>query len=136
MIDLKFNPTVKDLRVFAGLQVVFFALVAWLLYRRGGTADTCGVIVGVSAVAGVTGVLVPSLIRPVYRLWMIAVFPIGWVISYAAVAIVFYLVITPIGLIMRMAGCDPLTRTFELEQKTYWVEHVPERDSSRYFRQF
>ena len=60
------------------------------------------------AAAGLVGVLRPGFLRPVYVLWMALAFPIGWTVSHLLLLIVYYLVLTPIGLLMRLFGYDPL----------------------------
>ena len=74
----------------------------------------------VTVVAGSVGVLGAILIwaRPdwgsrIYGSWMSAVEPIGWTISQLILGVVYYLVITPIGLIMRLGGYDPMKRRLD-----------------------
>ena len=62
--------------------------------------------------------------------------PIGWTVSHVVVSIVFYLVMTPIGLIMRMVGHDPMCRHLDPNASSYWMAYNPKADSARYFRQF
>ena len=45
-------------------------------------------------------------------------------------------VLTPIGLVMRWSGRDPMRRRFEREAKSYWVVRKRDEEPSRYFRQF
>jgi hypothetical protein len=45
-------------------------------------------------------------------------------------------VITPVGLIFRLLGKDPLTRRFDPRASTYWVKHEEPGNVERYFRQF
>jgi hypothetical protein len=68
--------------------------------------------------------------------WMYLAFPIGWTVSHVLLAVTYYLVLTPIGLIMRAVGRDPMRRRLDPEAKSYWIEHRPDRDPSRYFRQY
>ena len=63
-------------------------------------------------------------------------YPIGWIISHALLAIVYYLVITPIGLGMRLFGRDPLQRELHRSAKTYWTPRSTIKDTARYFQQF
>ena len=67
---------------------------------------------------------------------MYAAFPIGWTVSHAILALLYYGILTPIGLIMRLIGYDPLSRRLRSEDRTYWEEYSPEGDRKRYFRQF
>jgi hypothetical protein len=137
MIELNLNPSRKDLRIFAALQVPFFALVSFLLSRNGTIgSETVWWIIGTSAAVGVVGVLWPAAIRWIYVGWTAAVFPIGWVMSYVMLGGVFYLVVTPIGLIMRICGRDPMQRKFDPQAKTYWQPREKAKPTNRYFRQF
>ena len=62
--------------------------------------------------------------------------PIGWVVSHVLMAIAFYGVITPIGLLLRLAGRDLLEQRLDREAKSYWQPRRPVTDRRRYFRQF
>ena len=58
------------------------------------------------------------------------------VVSYTVLAMVFYLVLTPIGLLMRLVGYDPMSRRFDKDAASYWVPREGSRKVGRYFRQF
>jgi hypothetical protein len=91
---------------------------------------------GLAAVVFVVGLVAPAVMRPIFVGWMVAAYPIGWTVSHAILAVTFYLVLTPIGLVLRLMGHDPLRRSFDPSAETYWVPHNPGGDPSRYFRQF
>jgi hypothetical protein len=137
MIELNLNPPKKDLKLFAALQVIFFSVISWMVYRRTGSfTPGPAIIVAVSAVVGTIGWLVPSAIRWIYAVWMIAVFPIGWVVSHIVMAIAWYCVITPIALILRSKGHDALQQSIDPNAETYWTTREQQPDSKRYFQQF
>jgi Saxitoxin biosynthesis operon protein SxtJ len=71
-----------------------------------------------------------------YSGWMLAAFPVGWTISHVILGITYFLVLTPIGLIMRMMGRDPMQRALDRSAKTYWIKHETPTDAFRYFQQF
>jgi len=58
------------------------------------------------------------------------------VVSHLMVAIVFYLLISPLGIVMRFAGRDELRRSFDDECESYWTPRKEPEDNERYFRQF
>ena len=72
----------------------------------------------------------------VYFAWVTSAHPIGWTVSHLLLAFVYFVVLTPIGLAMRLAGRDPLQRQIDPEAKSYWVERKRKTDSNQYFRQF
>lgn len=78
----------------------------------------------------------PSFGRKLHDGWIDAASPIGWTVTHVVLAIVYYLVLTPIGLLMRIAGRDPMRRKIDPRAATYWIERKNPIDSRRYFRQF
>ena len=74
--------------------------------------------------------------RRFYVGWMLAAVPIGWSLSHLVLGAVYYLVLTPIGLIMRLTGYDPMRRRYDRSATTYWIERKTQTDPSRHFRQF
>ena len=80
--------------------------------------------------------MAPPVRRWIYVGWIYAAFPIGWTVSHVLIAGIYYLLITPIGLIIRATGRDPLLRKFDRSAPTYWTPHPPPGDVKRYFRQY
>lgn len=136
IVEINWNPSRKELRVFAVLQLVFFSVVAAIVFRRTGSLAVAGALWAVSLAAAAVGCWHPPWIRPFYVGWMAAVMPIGVVVSYAVLAIVWYLVITPVGLIMRLCGRDPMQRRWEPQAKTYWIPRPGAPPIDRYFRPY
>lgn len=88
-----------------------------------------------AAIAG--GAFIASTLgQRIYDVWMTAAVPIGWSFSMLILGTVYYLVLTPVGLLMRLLGYDPMHRRFDRGASTYWIRHEPASDSQRYFRQF
>ena len=54
----------------------------------------------------------------------------------ALLAAIYYLVITPIGVIMRVCGYDPMQRRYDRNAKTYWKRRENQDDTKRYFKQY
>ena len=68
------------------------------------------VLAGLALVVGLLGLVAPRLIRPIYVGWMIAAFPIGWVMSHVVQALILYGLFTPVALVFRLIGRDALYR--------------------------
>ena len=92
-------------------------------------------IMASGAVLCVAYYAVAPLRLPMYLGWMRLVFPIGWVVSHLLFGVIYFLVLTPIGLTLRLIGHDPLRRHRPPSAVSYWTEH-PVADQDRYFRQF
>ncbi len=136
MIEINWNPSRKELWVFSALWLLFFGVVAGLVYARTGSATAAGTIGGVALLVDLVGLCFPRFLRIVYVGWMLAVFPLGWVISHLAIAVVYYLVLTPMGLALRLWGRDALGRSWDRTADSYWQPHEDPNDPERYFRQF
>ena len=136
-IPINWNPSRRDLRWFAGLLIVFCAAVAGLWWRRTGGTTGPTILVAVGTLLGSLGLANPAAIRWLYVGWMTAVWPIGWVVSHVLLAAIFWGVITPIGLLLRLTGRDPMCKDFDRSAHSYWIARPPEpSDTRRYFRQF
>src|SRR4051812_7839395 len=139
MLNINRDPSPRDLRIFAGLLPVFFGIAGALRWYAG--SPRTAQVLWVAAIALAVIVLVfPQARRKLYVGWMVVLFPVAWVISHLILALIFFLVATPIALIMRAAGRDPMKRSFDRAAPSYWTPR-PSRgerksDAARYFRQF
>jgi hypothetical protein len=134
MLEVNWNPGRKELRQFAGLWIVFFGgVAAWMLYRYGPGAWPTGV--GCMALVGAPGLVFPGIMKPIYIGWMAAAFPVGWTISHLLLGVIFYGLLTPIGLAIRIFGSDPMHRRSDPEAKSYWTDHA-QSETGRYFRTY
>jgi len=136
MIEINKNPSPRELRWFGVGLLAFAALVSALISWRTNSTTGPRYVLAIGALVALVYYAVPPLRRSMYLAWMYAAFPIGWVVSHAVLAAVYYLVVTPIGLAMRVVGRDPLNRQFDRSAPTYWIPHDPGTDVKRYFRQF
>jgi hypothetical protein len=96
-----------------------FLLLAMFLWWRGktGFAPWLGGLGGLLAVAGL---LIPGHLGPIYRAWMGLALALSKVTTPIFMGIVFYLVITPIGVLMRLVGRQPLKHAGK--GGGFWVE--------------
>jgi hypothetical protein len=134
-LDINWDPGRRELKQFALLWLGFFFLVGVYCLAVADSAAAAAVLWAVAA-AGIAGYLRPGLLRPVYLLWMALAYPIGWTVSHVLLLAVYYLVVSPIGWIMRLVGYDPLDRRFDQSVESYWTPHDPSAEAARYFKQF
>ena len=136
LVSINWNPDRKTLAEFSEFGMFFLGMVAApMAYFKG--QPTVAAAFWIAAVAGrVVGITKPDWLKPVFVGLMVATWPIGWVVSHLALGLLFYGVITPIGLVMRFMGRDPMTRRFDRSAATYWETYNPDRGVSRYLRQF
>lgn len=129
LLELQRDPTPRQLRQFAAsLAVLAVAAACW---REMWIWQAVVVSLGVVAVSWCW----PRMVRPVFVAVSLVSFPIGLVLSELLLLAVFFLVFTPIGLLMRLAGRDPLTRQFDRQASSYWTAKRQPPDAASYFRQ-
>ncbi|MCP4201754.1 MAG: hypothetical protein GY769_07460 [bacterium] len=136
LIELNLYPARRDLRWFGLIVLLCFLTIGGLVYWR---TESLRLPVGLwAAGALLSGIYyaVEPLRVPIYRAWMLLVFPIGWTVSHLVLALIYYLLFTPIGLLMRLFGRDPMHRRWNSKTPTYWIDRQETSNLERYFRQF
>ena len=136
MMPFPTNPDRRTLGQFSEAWMFAFGMVAApLMLWRG--QPNLAVAAWVAAIVGrAVGLVRPELLRYVFVGLTALTWPIGWVVSNLMLAIVYYGVITPIGLIRRRGGRDPLGRKLDPSAASHWAEVRPNMRPDRYFRQF
>lgn len=136
-IKINWNPTDKDLRNFGRIAITASLLVAILLYAIKGLAlKWCAIIIGVGFFIFLCSILSKNFTRWIYLGLTLITFPIGMVVSFVLLAVFYYLLITPVGLIFRLTGRDILQRKFDASAESYWHPRRPAGNIKRYFNQF
>jgi hypothetical protein len=110
-------------RSFGIVFAVVFLIIALLPLLHAGAVRWWSV--GVSAAFAVVALTIPSILAVPNRLWMKFGLLLAKIVSPIALGILFYLVFTPIGLVMRMAGKDPLRLKADPNAKSYWIDREP-----------
>jgi hypothetical protein len=67
----------------------------------------------------------PGLLAPLNRLWLKFGLLLNRIVSPVVMALLFYLVITPLALIMRTLGKDPLRLKYDAKVSSYWILRAP-----------
>jgi len=134
--DIPFAPKPKLLRQFAGAWLVFFlAMGAHQYFGKGRHQLGCGLAV-MALVIGVAGLLRPALVRWIFVGWMVLAFPIGWAISLVMLALMYYLLLSPVAFVFRLAGRDALLRKPAPGRSSFWIKKETPQDVRSYFRQY
>jgi len=81
--------------------------------------------VGLGTLLAATGLAAPGLLREPYRGWMFVGHVLGWINTRIILGVLFYGLITPMGLFMKLTGRDPMRRGFDPEATTYRVTRPP-----------
>ena len=134
--DVTREPKPKVVRQFGAVcLLVFGGLGLWQVLGRGRpTPGWTLVAIGVGCL--VLGWVAPRLFRWVYTAAMVVAFPIGFVVSQAMLAVLFFSVFLPIGLILRLRGWDAMARRRRPAGVGYWEPKVLPVQPARYLRQY
>ena len=76
----------------------------------------------VSLIFLILGLLNSAILSPLNKLWFKFGIILGKIVSPLVMGIIFFLVVTPIGLLMKIFKKDLLNLTFNDKKKTYWIE--------------
>ncbi len=136
LIEIEHHPTRRQLATFSVIWLLFFGAAALWAARH--TASwfapaACGIV---AVFVPVVGSMMPEFLRRVYVGLAYAALPIGLVVSFVILAVIYYGVLTPIGLLMRLLGHDPLSRRFDPDSPSYWSDREQHDQLEQYFRQF
>jgi len=136
LLRINKNPSRKQLNMFGLIWLIFFGVVGFVALWKTGSMALSAAIWSLAVLVPVCGWSSPRFMRLVYLGMSYAALPIGLVVSHVALAVIYYLVITPIGVFMRLFGYDPLKRHFDPDAASYWRKRPSADGSERYFRQF
>ncbi len=124
----------RELRQFGFLIGSILVLIGlWLTISQG--VGILSVVIGLGASLIVLGWLHPPALRYVYRGWMAVGHVLGSINTRIILGLVFYGLITPMGLAMRVMGKDFMRRSSQPEAASYRVPRAA-RPASHLRRQF
>ena len=131
------SASVKQIRQF-GLLVglVLVSVGSWQLYRQ--IYPIVRIVlwsIGGFLFAG--GLLWPQILKPLYVFWMLLAHMLSWVNTRIILGVIFYLIFTPIALVMRIAQRDGLQKKINKNASSYWTQRTaPENIKEHFERQF
>jgi len=130
----KLDPDRTELRKFAlifGGALVAFGGLAW--YRGSELATWLGVP---GATVILVGLALPQALRWLFFVWMAIGLVLGTIVTGIILTIIFLIAVTPIGLVMRLSGRDPMHRKLDPGARSYWIPKSPNTDRGRLEKYF
>lgn len=128
MSDFKANTEVEmgsDRSFGFVIAAVLIVISLWPLIFHGGPPRLWPIIPAVPLAA--LAAIYPKALSPLNRLWFHFGNLLGKIITPIVMGIIFFLTVTPIGLIRRIRHPDPLKQRFEPTQETYWIDRTDEK---------
>ena len=98
---------------------IFGVIGLWPAIVRGQNVRSWMVALAVALV--LPALVAPRALAPAHRAWMALGGALGWVNTRLILGLIFFGVVTPTGLVLRLAGRDPMRRAFDPDARTYRV---------------
>ena len=137
LIEINRHPTDKELRDFGVISLIATFIISLLLYLLKGLEIRWALLVFVVGfIIFLCSLTSAKLTRIIYLALTMLTAPIGLAVSFTLMAVFYFLLLTPIGLLFRLIGRDLLGRKFDPDAKSYWRPHKSHNDPERYFHQF
>jgi multisubunit Na+/H+ antiporter MnhG subunit len=132
----KKEVTKKQLRTFGIALSAFLGGIGLVHFLKGHTPKNLW-FWGAAGIVFLTTLSVPILIKPIYRVALFIAHILGWINTRIILGLIYYLLFTPVSLIMKLIGRDALNRKFEKEAKSYWnIRDRTPKPKEQYLRQF
>ena len=137
LIEINTNPPENHLKIFGRyLFPVFTLLLSFVLSKWGVGRTGITICLSIGVLVMMIGWTNYKLVRYIMIGLMVRSLPIALTVSYLALFIAYYVVITPTGLIMRVFGKDLLSVRIDEQSESYWIDHSGTPEPQQYFRQF
>ena len=108
----------KDLRNFGiTIGIVLLLIAGFLFFKEKELFQTFLYIAGAFVVIGL---ILPTILKPIYLIWMTFAVIIGWIMTRVILSLFYYTIITSIGVIMRTFGKDFIDKTKVIYTDSYW----------------
>jgi hypothetical protein len=136
IVEINKDPTQRDLNWFELLLHLLLLGLGAYLYLVKELWLAAAVVAGLPVVLFLLFRAIAPARRWVYLGWIYATFPIGFVISWTMFIVLYFVILTPIGLLRRGLGRAALSKSFDRSRESYW-QPIKQGDSvKRYFKQF
>lgn len=125
----------KELKKFGIILSVILSLIGTISLYRGNLYPAISLYI-LSLFAVILVLTNPVLLWPVHSILLFISHIIGWINTRLLLGIIFYLVFSPIGLVLRIFRKDLLDRKFNSDKDSYWIPREGDVDPKRCERQF
>ncbi len=119
----------RELRTFALVVAApLSAIGGWLLWKG---RPSGYVFLGAAGLLLALAAAAPGMLAPVERVWMKAAGVMSVVMTYVILTLTYFLVIAPVGLLVRLTGKDLLQLRWEKSRASYWEPVEPDGPATR-----
>ena len=108
----------KDLKSFGVTIGIILLLIAGFLFYK--DKESFQIFLYIAGAFIGFGSIIPIILKPIYIVWMVFAVILGWFMTRVILSLLFYVIITPIGLVLRIFGKDFLDLKKQAVQRSYW----------------
>lgn len=117
----------KKINSFIFVMLAAIAVI-WYFWSPAQAAVYFAIIAGTYLFVGL---IFYKIVYPFYFLWMGLAFVLGWFMSRFLLALIYYLILTPIGLILKVSGKVLLEKSFDEDADSYWIRKTNKIDYTK-----
>jgi len=125
----------SDLRKFGIIVGIVLLIIAGFFFLK--EKESFQLFLTIGTVLFVTGIVIPFTLKPIYWVWMVFSTILGWFMTRVILSLLFYVILTPIGLIARSFGKQFLNLKMDHSKQSYWnMKTVEASNTQNYEKQF
>ena len=125
----------SDLRNFGIIVGIILLIISGFLFWK--EKESFQIFLAISITLFLTAIVIPSVFKPVYWIWMIFAIILGWFMTRVILSLLFYVVFTSIGLTLRFFGKQFLELRWDKSKESYWNfrtnEHLKKENYEKQF---
>ena len=125
----------SDLRNFGITVGIILLVIGGFLFWK--EKESFQIFLAIGIILFLTAIALPSVLKPVYWIWMIIAIILGWFMTRVILSLLFYVIFTPIGLTLRFFGKQFLELRWDKSKESYWNYKITKQyKKTDYERQF
>ena len=124
----------KELVKFGITMAVILGIIGLLLLRKG--RGSYAYFLGAAIIFLGTGLAVPVVLKPVFYFWMTFARILGFFMTRVILSILFFVILTPVGLLARIFRKDFLDEKIDRGAASYWKPVAGDKGKESYEKQF
>ena len=128
----KDNKAIRDFGILIGFILL---IIAGILFYKERESYELIILLGIAFIG--LGLGMPIFLKPFYLVWMIFATILGWIMTRVILSLLFFIIVTPIGLIPRFFGKQFLELRWDKSKDSYWnyrtTEHLKKENYEKQF---
>jgi len=119
----------SDIRNFEITVGIILLIISGFLYWK--EKELFQIFLAIGIILFLTAIVLPSVLRPVYWIWMIFAIILGWIMTRVILSLLFFIILTPIGLTLRFFGKQFLELRWDKSKESYWNVRTNEQQQNK-----